>query len=86
MPFRNEPVDGFAPEDLTILTQAFNAAWQQLVATGVKLNGDVQTIQLKTQLAHAIMADAIPGACNVEKLTLSGFLSLVNDISADADA
>ena len=70
MPFRDENTSAFGPDDLDILTAAFNGAWEQLVTDG-RIAGEDQ-IELKKRLATCILACAAPGQLDRAKLTEDG--------------
>lgn len=71
MPFRDENTSAFGPDDLDILTAAFNAAWEQLATTDGRIAGEDQ-IELKRRLATCILACATPGQLDRAKLTEDG--------------
>jgi len=81
MPFRDESVAGFGPDDLDTLTTAFNAAWQQLPTAGVKLDGEDRVRLLKKRLAQSILAAATPGRLNVENLTSIGIQAVLDCVA-----
>ena len=64
MPFRHENTPMFGPDDLAILTAAFDVAWQQLLADGLIANQN-QIEGLKRLLAKCILVRA-----TLEKLDL----------------
>jgi hypothetical protein len=79
MPFRDENTSAFGPDDLDILTAAFNAAWEQLATTDGKIGSEDQIELLKKRLATCILACATPGcysACNFDPL--SGVIGVQN--------
>jgi hypothetical protein len=47
MPFRDQNTSAFGPDDLDILTVAFNAAWEQLATTDGRIASEDQTELLK---------------------------------------
>ena len=71
MPFRDENTSAFGPDDLDILTAAFNAAWEKLDTTDGRIAGEDQ-IELKKRLATCILACATPGQLDRAKLTEDG--------------
>ncbi len=71
MPFRDENTSAFGPDDLDILTAAFNAAWEQLATTDGRIASEDQ-IELKKRLATCILACATPGQLDRAKLTEDG--------------
>jgi hypothetical protein len=71
MPFRDENTSAFGPDDLDIITAAFNAAWEQLATTDGRLGSEDQ-IELKKRLATCILACATPGQLDRVKLTKEG--------------
>ena len=71
MPFRDENTSAFGPDDLDILTAAFNAAWEKLATTDGRIAGEDQ-IELKKRLATCILACATPGQLDRAKLTEDG--------------
>ncbi len=71
MPFRDENTSAFGPDDLDILTAAFNAAWEQLATTDGRIASEDQ-IELKRRLATCILACATPGQLDRAKLTEDG--------------
>ena len=48
MPFRDENTSAFGPDDLDILTAAFNAAWEKLATTDGRIAGEDQIELLKS--------------------------------------
>lgn len=72
MPFRDENTSAFGPADLDILTEAFNAAWEQLATTNATIAGEDQVELLKKRLARCILACATPGQLDRAKLTKDG--------------
>jgi hypothetical protein len=71
MPFRDENTSAFGPDDLDILTAAFNAAWEQLTTTDGRIASEDQ-IELKKRLATCILACATSGQLDRAKLTEDG--------------
>jgi hypothetical protein len=69
MPFRDENTSAFGPDDLDILTAAFNAAWEQWATTDGRLASEDQAELLKRRLATCILACATPGQLDRVKLT-----------------
>ena len=76
MPFRDENTSAFGPDDLDILTAAFNAAWEQLATTDGRIASEDQ-IELKKRLATCILACATPGQLDRAKLTEAGLKALM---------
>lgn len=67
MPFRHEDTSAHGPEDLKILHDVFNLAWQRLLNDG--LNGDDDQLEAaRCRLAKCIMANATPGKLDVQLL------------------
>ena len=62
MPFRHEDVSAFGPEELRILRDVFDLAWQRLLADGLDGRGDDDD---RRRLAKCIMAHAKPGNLDV---------------------
>ena len=60
MPFRNEDTSAFGPEDLEILHDVFDLAWQRLLNEGFEGDDD-QLEEARRRLAKCIMANAVPG-------------------------
>jgi hypothetical protein len=71
MPFRDENTSAFGPDDLDVLTAAFNAAWERLTTDG-RLGSEDQIQLLKKRLAKCILACATPGQLDRAKLTEDG--------------
>jgi hypothetical protein len=57
MPFRHEDISAFGPDDLTILYQAFNLAWQRLLDDGLAGDKD-QLEEARRRLATCIVVHA----------------------------
>lgn len=76
MPFRDENTSAFGPDDLDILTAAFNAAWQQLATTDGRIGSEDQIELLKKRLATSILACATPDQLDRAKLTEDGLTVL----------
>jgi hypothetical protein len=72
MPFRDENTSAFGPDDLDILTAAFNAAWEQLATTNSTIASEDQAELLKKRLATCILACATPGQLDRARLTEDG--------------
>jgi hypothetical protein len=72
MPFRDENTSAFGPDDLAILTMAFNAAWEQLATTDGRIASEDQIELLKKRLATCILACATPGQLDRAKLAEDG--------------
>lgn len=72
MPFRDENISAFGPDDLDILTAAFNAAWEQLATADGRIASDDQIALLKKRLATCILACATPGQLDRAKLAEDG--------------
>ena len=51
MPFRDENTSAFGPDDLDILTAAFNAAWERLATTNGRAGGKDRIELLRRRLA-----------------------------------
>jgi hypothetical protein len=60
MPFQ-QYAPFFRPEELDILTAAFNATWRELSAAGMDLSNDDKVSLLKRQLAQRILVSATAG-------------------------
>ena len=58
----------FKPEELDILNEAFEAAWQHVRSTSAGITPS-QAIDLKNRLAKMILASACTGARERERLT-----------------
>jgi hypothetical protein len=71
MPFRDENTSAFGPDDLDILTAAFNAAWEQLATADGRIASE-DHIELKKRLATGILACATPGQLDRAKLIEDG--------------
>jgi len=72
MPFRDENTSAFGPDDLDILTAAFNAAWEQLATTDGRIGSEDQIELRKKRLATCILVCAMPGRLDRAKLTEAG--------------
>jgi hypothetical protein len=68
MPFRHENTSAFGPEDLKILHEVFDLAWQRLVADGLGSRTDEEVENARRRLAECIMTLAKPGQLDVEQL------------------
>jgi hypothetical protein len=68
MPFRHENTSAFGPEDLKILHEVFDLAWQRLVAGGLGRWDDEGRETARRLLATCIMTYAKPGQLDVELL------------------
>ena len=79
MPFRDENTSAFGPDDLDILTAAFDAAWEQL-ATDDRIASEDQIELLKKRLAICILACATPGQLDRTKLTEDGLKVLFDGV------
>jgi hypothetical protein len=66
MPFRHA---AFEPGDLIVLTAAFDAAWQQVIADDLDSKDENQIGELRRHLAKCIVAVATPGNLDLSKLT-----------------
>jgi hypothetical protein len=77
MPFRHENTPMFGPDDLAILTAAFDVAWEQLLADGLIENQN-QIEGFKRLLAKCILVRA-----TLEKLDLLEKLD-VNELAQAA--
>jgi hypothetical protein len=89
MPFRDENTSAFGPDDLDILTAAFNAAWEQLPTTDSRIGSEDQIELLKKRLATCILACATPGQLDRAKLTEAGLKVLFDGAArprADVEA
>jgi hypothetical protein len=62
MPFPHEDTSAFEPDDLAILNDVFDLAWQRLLADGLHGHGDEDD---RRSLAKCIMAHAKPGNLDV---------------------
>jgi len=80
MPFRDENTSAFGPDDLDVLTAAFNAAWEQLVTTDGRIGSEDQAELLKKRLATCILACAAPGQLDRAKLTEDGLKVLFDGV------
>ena len=58
----------FKPEELDILNEAYEAAWQHVRSTSVGMTPS-QAIDLKNRLAKMILASSCTGARDRERLT-----------------
>ena len=67
MPFREEDISAFGPDDLKILHDVFDLAWRRLLLGGLEVDGD-QLAGARRRLARCIMANAKPGQLDVELL------------------
>jgi hypothetical protein len=76
MPFRHEDTSAFGPEDLAILHDVFDLAWQRLLADGLDGDND-QLEEARRRLAKCIMEYARPGQLDVPML-LERCLGLFN--------
>jgi hypothetical protein len=72
MPFRDENISAFGPDDLEILTAAFNDAWGQLATTDGRIASEDQAELLKRRLAKCILACAAQAQLDRAKLTEDG--------------
>jgi hypothetical protein len=79
MPFRDENTSAFGPDDLDILTAAFNGAWEQL-ATDCRIANEDQIELLKKRLATCILACATPGRLDRAKLAEDGLKVLFDGV------
>jgi hypothetical protein len=68
MPFRDEDTSAFGPEDLKILHEVFDLAWQRLVADGFGSRTDEEVETTRRLLARCIMTLAKPGQLDVDLL------------------
>ena len=68
MPFRHENTSAFGPEDLKILHEVFDLAWQRLFADGFRGKDDEGVNNARRILATCIMANAKPGQLDVQPL------------------
>ena len=82
MPFRDENTSAFGPDDLDILTAAFNSAWEQLAPPTAS---EDQIKLLKARLAKCILACAAPGQLDRAKLTEAGLKVLFDGAEWRAD-
>jgi hypothetical protein len=80
MPFRDENTSAFGPDDLDILTAAFNTAWEQLATTNGTIASEDQAELLKKRLATCILACATPGQLDQAKLTETGLKVLYDGV------
>jgi len=80
IPFRDQNTSAFGPDDLDILTAAFNAAWEQLAITDGRLASEDQIELLKKRLATCILACATPGQLDRAKLTEDGLKVLFDGV------
>ena len=85
MPFRDENTSAFGPDDLDILTAAFNAAWERLATTDGRIGSEDQIELLKKRLATCILACATPGQLDRVKLTEDGLKVLFDGAESRAD-
>jgi hypothetical protein len=76
MPFRHY-APYFEPEELEILTAAFDAIWLELVATGIDLSTEEKVARMKRNLAQRILVSATAGGVrDVETLREQAIRSL----------
>jgi hypothetical protein len=68
MPFRHENTSAFGPEDLKILHEVFDLAWQRLLADGFRCKDDEDVNNARRILATCIMTNATPGQLDVQLL------------------
>jgi hypothetical protein len=61
MPFRHEDTSAFEPDDLKILHEVFDLAWQRLALVGT----DDEVAEARRRLATCIMTLAKPRALDV---------------------
>jgi hypothetical protein len=60
MPFQ-QYAPFFEPEELDTLTAAFNATWQELMASGLDVSSEDKIALVKRQLAQRILVSATAG-------------------------
>ena len=68
MPFRNEDTSAYGPEDLKILHEVFDLAWERLRAPGYGGKNDEEVAVARRLLAKCIMTNAKPGQLDVPLL------------------
>jgi hypothetical protein len=71
MPFHKEKMTPFGPGDLVILNEAFDLAWQRLLANGLEGNSK-QLDESRKRLAKCILAFAIAGHVDRGELAARG--------------
>jgi hypothetical protein len=62
MPFRNQDISAFGPEELAVLHAVFDLAWQRVLSDGFD---ELPLIDARRRLAKCIMAHAKPGQLDV---------------------
>jgi hypothetical protein len=67
MPFRQEDISAFGPDDMKILHDVFDLAWRRLLLEGLEGDDDEVAVA-RRRLAKCIMANAKPGQLDVELL------------------
>jgi hypothetical protein len=68
MPFRHENTSAFGPEDLKILHEVFDLAWQRLLADGLGGTDDEEVNNARRILATCIMTNAKARQLDVQLL------------------
>jgi hypothetical protein len=68
----------FDPETTSILSAAFDAAWQTVVKSGSPLAAPDRAAATREMLAQAIMADARSGERNAKRLTNNALARLAS--------
>jgi hypothetical protein len=85
MPFRHEDTSAFGPEDLKILHDVFDLAWQRLRADSFGDKDGEQVENARSLLATCIMQNAKPGQLDVKLLferCLSAFTQRWEDLNS----